>query len=114
MSTFRRWEDVKREGERVRRQAHPGVGEPEWAARKEAARSAQDAHLVGHHLRRLRRERGLTQTQAAALLGITQARVSQLEQGDSVDLTALRAYAHALGAEIRLVLDTGEEQIRIA
>ena len=114
MTGFTSWDEVKRRAEQARREAHPDVGETEWATRKEAARLVQEAHLLGHHLRQLRRERGLTQQQAATQLGITQARVSQLEQGKAVDLAAMRAYAQALGARLTLVLEVDDQQIRIA
>ncbi|RNF84696.1 XRE family transcriptional regulator [Streptomyces botrytidirepellens] len=114
MTGFTSWDEVKRRAEQARREAHPDVDEAEWATRKEAARLVQEAHLLGHHLRQLRRERGLTQQQAAAQLGITQARVSQLEQGKAVDLAAMRAYAQALGARLTLVLEVDDQQIRIA
>ena len=114
MKGFSSWDEVKQRGDQVRREAHPDVNAAEWVARKEAARLEQEAHLLGHHLRLLRRDRGFTQQEVAAQLGISQARVSQLEQGRAVDLAAIRAYAHALGAELTLVLEVDDRQIRIA
>ncbi|MGJ3560385.1 helix-turn-helix domain-containing protein [Streptomyces sp. INA 01156] len=80
MSRYSSWTDVKR---RIR-ENQPEVSDAEWEARKQAARTATEAHVVGHHLREIREEQGLTQAQVAASVGISQARVSQIERGRSI------------------------------
>ncbi|MET8861533.1 helix-turn-helix transcriptional regulator [Nonomuraea sp. NPDC004580] len=54
--------------------------------------------MAGHHLKELRKSVGKTQSEVAAALGISQARVSQIENGDldSMGLETIRAYAAAL------------------
>ncbi|MGW2326326.1 hypothetical protein ACWC5C_11220 [Streptomyces sp. NPDC001700] len=47
MTGFTSWSEVKRRAEQARREAHPEVDEAEWTARKEAARLAQEAHVLG-------------------------------------------------------------------
>ncbi|WTW97359.1 helix-turn-helix domain-containing protein [Streptomycetaceae bacterium NBC_01309] len=72
--TGHRWQDVKAEAYR----RHPQMADPE---RKAAARAALDAFVAGYHLAELRKSLGLTQTEVAAVLGVTQARISQIERG---------------------------------
>jgi DNA-binding XRE family transcriptional regulator len=50
----------------------------------------------------LRAERGLTQTQVADALGVTQANVSRIEHEEDLYLSTLRGYLAALGAELEV------------
>lgn len=52
-------------------------------------------------LRAVREARGLSQTQLAELLGVSQAAVSTFESDGDSKLSTVRRYAHALGASIR-------------
>ncbi len=49
---------------------------------------------------RWRKERGLTQTEVAARMGTTQAQISKLERNPDPRLSAVRAYAAALGVDL--------------
>lgn len=49
---------------------------------------------------RWRKERGLTQTEVAERMGTTQAQVSKLERNPDPRLSAVRAYAAALGVDL--------------
>ncbi|EFL40171.1 helix-turn-helix domain-containing protein [Streptomyces griseoflavus] len=103
MSQYSSWAEVKR---RIR-ENQPEVPDAEWESRKQAARTATDAYVVGHHLREIREEQGLTQGQVAASVGISQARVSQIERGEIHNLETMRAYAEALGARITVTIEYG-------
>jgi HTH-type transcriptional regulator/antitoxin HipB len=61
---------------------------------KHQARWAYDPAELGEAIRRVRRERGLTQAELADRLGVGRMTISRLESGDSVSVeTALRALA---------------------
>ncbi|GAB2863566.1 hypothetical protein GCM10027074_33530 [Streptomyces deserti] len=104
MSQYSSWSAVKR---RVR-EHQPQVSDAEWESRKQAARTATEAYVVGHHLREIREEQGLTQAQVAASAGISQARVSQIERGEIHNLETMRTYAEALGARITVTIEYGD------
>ncbi|WP_309484199.1 helix-turn-helix domain-containing protein [Streptomyces himalayensis] len=70
MTQYSSWAEVKRR----MRENQPEVSDAEWESRKQAARTATEAHVVGYHLREIREEQGLTQGQVAQSLGISQAR----------------------------------------
>ncbi|MFJ5557873.1 helix-turn-helix domain-containing protein [Streptomyces sp. NPDC093250] len=103
MSQYRSWAEVKR---RIR-ENQPEVSDAEWESRKQAARVATEAYVVGHHLRDIREEQGLTQGQVAAAVGISQARVSQIERGEIHNLETMRAHAEALGARLTVTIEYG-------
>jgi hypothetical protein len=56
MSQYSSWAEVKRR----MRENQPEVTDAEWESREQAARTATDAYVVGHHLREIREEQGLT------------------------------------------------------
>jgi transcriptional regulator with XRE-family HTH domain len=53
---------------------------------------------------------GLTQTQVAARMGISQADVSKLERRADVRVSTLRAYAAAIGARLHLGLELRDDE----
>lgn len=55
---------------------------------------------IGDMIRRVRRERGLTQDQAAAQLGVHQATVAKWERGDRVASERIPAIAEWLGRPV--------------
>jgi len=74
-----------------------------------------DEHLVkadlASQIRRLLQERGLTQTQAARLLGTSQGRVSELYNGKVTQMTydRLLGWLNALGKDVQItVISTGD------
>jgi len=101
MTQYSSWDDVKRR----RREQHPEVTDAEWAQRKQAARLGTEAYVLGHHLRELREMLELSQAQVAASLGISQARVSQIERGEVHNLETMQTYAAGLGAKLTLTLE---------
>ncbi|MFF5014556.1 helix-turn-helix domain-containing protein [Streptomyces sp. NPDC001165] len=103
MSQYSSWAAVKR---RIR-ENQPEVSDTEWESRQQAARTAAEAYVVGHHLREIREEQGLTQAQVAESMGISHARVSQIERGEIHNLETMRAYAEALGARLAVTIEYG-------
>lgn len=66
-----------------------------------------------HRLAEIRREQGLTQTQVAQVLNISQARVSKIERGDveRSELATLQAYVEALGGHVEVVASFGDRRV---
>ncbi len=62
---------------------------------------------LGAHLKKVRKAKGLTQEQAAELLGVTRARWGQMETGSTSNLNKLHAACEAIGA--RLIVYVQEE-----
>ncbi|TDD25130.1 helix-turn-helix domain-containing protein [Nonomuraea diastatica] len=109
MSPGRSWREVKAEAHRL----HPELADPE---RQAAADAQLDAYVAGHHLKELRMSLGKTQADVASALRISQARVSQIENGDldSMELETIRAYAAALGGHVDVTISVGPHSVRVA
>ena len=50
--------------------------------RQAQARAELDAYVAGHHLKELRKAIGKTQAEVAQILGVSQSRISQIENGN--------------------------------
>jgi transcriptional regulator with XRE-family HTH domain len=72
---------------------------PEQLARSD---EKADALGIGHLINSLRKSRGLTQSQLAEKLGVTQQAVSKIEWGEDVQLSTLHKVFAALGGELYL------------
>ena len=109
MSTGRNWRDIKADAHRL----HPELADP---ARQAQARDELDAYVAGHHLKELRKAIGKTQAEVAGILGVSQSRVSQIENGDlaAMELDTLRAYAAALGGHLDITVSVGPHTIKVA
>lgn len=84
-------------------EAHPMYGTSElW--RTWIERQRRESAKPGTTLAEARRRAGLTQVQVAERLGIAQSDVSKLERRADVQLSTLRAYARAIGAELHIGL----------
>ena len=72
-------------------------------------------HIRAWHLAMVRTEQDRTQDDVAQAMGVTQPRVSAIERGelDTVTLSTLRAYVHALGGQLRVVADFGDQEYRL-
>jgi DNA-binding XRE family transcriptional regulator len=70
--------------------------------------------MRGWRLGELRKRRGLTQAQVAARMDVSIARVSQIENGDVSTQDVLQRYITALGGTLKLIVDFGDEQLKIA
>ncbi len=68
----------------------------------------------GWWLAELRKRRGLTQEQVAQRMGVSVARVSQIESGDVSTQDVLNRFVAALGGTLKLIADFGDEQLKIA
>jgi transcriptional regulator with XRE-family HTH domain len=61
-----------------------------------------------------RKRRGMTQEQVAVRMGVSVARVSQIESGDVSTQDALSRFVAALGGTLKLVADFRDEQLKLA
>jgi DNA-binding XRE family transcriptional regulator len=77
----------------------PIDADPQRRARVEAHKRAIYTSL---HLAALRQTRDLTQTEIAMRMGVSQARVSQIEHGENLELETIIAYVAALGGRLSL------------
>jgi DNA-binding XRE family transcriptional regulator len=68
----------------------------------------------GWRLAELRKRREMTQDQVATRMGVSVARVSQIESGDVSTQDVLSRYVAALGGVLKLIADFGDEQLKVA
>ena len=68
----------------------------------------------GWRLAELRKRREMTQEQVASRMGISVARVSQIEAGNVSTQDVLARYVTALGGTLKLIADFGDEQLKVA
>ena len=68
----------------------------------------------GWRLAEMRLKRSMTQADVASRMGISVARVSQIEAGDVSTQDVLRRYIAALGGTLHLVADFGDEQLKVS
>lgn len=61
----------------------------------------------------MRKRRGLTQRQVAQAMRVTVRRVSQIENGELAGIDVLDRYVHALGDDLQIVANFGDEQIKV-
>jgi predicted XRE-type DNA-binding protein len=92
-------------------------------AKRPVDRAAVDAHkkrlldeVRAYRLRELREALDLTQVEIAALLDVSQNRVSRLEHGDieRTQVDTLRRYVEAVGGQLRVEVEIGDRRIQIA
>ena len=105
-----RWEETKRQV----RELNPDWDTPERVAAREQGRAALRAEHRGHQLAQLRRNTGLTQVQVATAMGVSQARVSQIEHGKVTEVDAIRGYVEALGGTVDVVAHAGDWTVKVA
>lgn len=59
---------------------------------------------VGHNIKRIRKNRGLTQLELSEISGITQANIAKVEQGRyDIRIDTIEKLCHALGAQIDFI-----------
>lgn len=97
--------------------AHPLYGvSPLWRSWIDRWRARDEKPTGPRRLRglaALRRELGLTQTELASRLGISQSDLSKFERRGDVLLSTLRAYLEALGGNLRILFDSSGDPIEI-
>ncbi|WP_406726348.1 helix-turn-helix transcriptional regulator [Streptomyces sp. GD-15H] len=71
------------------------------------------AEARGHQLAEARNQYGLAQRDVAARMGVSIARVSQIEHGEAATLDVIARYVEALGGRLDLVADFGDHTLRM-
>ena len=71
------------------------------------------AQARGHQLAEARKQLGLGQRDIAAAMGVSIARVSQIEHGDVTSFDVIARYVEALGGRLDLVADFGDRTVRL-
>lgn len=110
MSEASNWRDVKAKA----RAADPTWDSAPRVARRAELREQMLASVSGAQLAEIRRKVGLTQIQLAEAAGLSQARISQIENGDAVGLETLRAYVVGLGGHLDIVARIGNIHLNVA
>jgi DNA-binding XRE family transcriptional regulator len=106
MSEVRRW----RESGHLERAVETAGGKEAF----DAAVGKMLDEARGWRLADIRRRRGLTQEQVANRMGVSVARISQIEGGDVSTQDVLSRYVTALGGTLKLIVDFGDEQLKVA
>ena len=106
MSEVRRW----RESGHLERAVETAGGREAF----DAAVGQMLDEARGWRLAEMRKRRGLTQEQVATRMGVSVARVSQIEGGDVSTQEVLNRYISALGGTLKLIADFGDEQLKVA
>ncbi len=105
-----RWRDVKAKAQ----EADPTWDAPDRQARRAQMREQMLASVSGAQLAEIRKQLGLTQTQLAEATGLSQARISQIENGTATSLENLRAYVTGLGGHLDIVARIGNVRLNVA
>jgi len=104
------WRDVKAKAQAT----DPGWDAPERIARRTRMRAQMVATVSGAQLAEIRKQLGLTQAQLAEATGLSQARISQIENGTATSLETLRAYVVGLGGHLDIVARIDNIQLDVA
>ena len=103
----RHWEDIRKEA------IDAGMLDADRLA--EGTRQLRD-RVRAYRLAELRKAQATSQRTVAEMMGISQARVSKIENGDlsHTELGTLQAYVAALGGTLSVVADFGDETLRVS
>jgi predicted transcriptional regulator len=101
--THRNWKDVRAER----------INTPEAQARVAVQREVALAEQRAYRLAEVRQQQGVTQTQLAESMHISQAAVSSIERGElsRSELSTIRKYVEALGGKLEIVASFGDERL---
>lgn len=110
MSTGSNWRDVKAKARAI----DPAWDTTERVARRAQMREEMLASVSGAQLAEIRKQLGITQTELAETAGLTQARISQIENGKATSLDTLRAYVAGLGGHLDIVARIGNIHLNVA
>lgn len=85
-------------------------------ARVDAHKKRMLEEVRAYRLRELREASDLTQVEVADLLQVSQNRISRIEHGDieRAQVDTLRRYVEAVGGNLRVEVELGDERIQIA
>jgi DNA-binding XRE family transcriptional regulator len=106
MSSVKRWRDT----DHLQRAVNTAGGQDAF----DAAVDGMLDHARGWRLAELRKRREMTQEQVANRMGVSVARISQIENGDVSTQDVLSRYITALGGTLKLIADFGDEQLKVA
>jgi DNA-binding XRE family transcriptional regulator len=87
---------------------------PERVENRRQIREEMIASVSGAKLAGIRKQLGMTQAQLAKATGLSQARISQIENGEMVSLTVLRTYVAGLGGRLEIVASIGDIRLNVA
>jgi DNA-binding XRE family transcriptional regulator len=110
MTNFVSWDDVKAKA----RAADPTWDNPERTEQRRQNRTEMLAAVHGTRLADLRKQFGMTQVQLGQATGLSQARISQIENGTEVSLDVLRTYVTGLGGQVEVVVRVGDVRLSVA
>ena len=87
------------------------ITEAQVAAHRKHMRAEQRAHRLAE----IRKAQGLTQTDVAEAMHVSQRRVSAVEHGDlsRTELGTVASYVEALGGHVQIVANFGDEHLVI-
>jgi transcriptional regulator with XRE-family HTH domain len=103
---WRTWDEIEAEAKKAGR-----LDEARVAAHRERMRAEQRAYRLAE----IRKQQGLTQTDVAAAMHVSQRRVSAVERGDlsRTELGTVASYVEAIGGKVEIVADFGDERVVI-
>jgi DNA-binding XRE family transcriptional regulator len=103
VTSYHNWEDVQRE-----------LLTAEEIAESEQRAQRLLAQAYAYRLAEVRKRRGMTQTEVARQMGVSQRRVSAIEHGEEqATRGTLAAYVAALGGRLRLVAEFDDESLAL-
>jgi DNA-binding XRE family transcriptional regulator len=103
VTAYHRWDDVQREL----------LTDTEIAESDQRAQQLV-AQVYAHRLAEIRKRRGMTQTEVARQMGVSQRRVSAIEHGEEqATRSTLAAYVAALGGRLRLIAEFEDETLAL-
>lgn len=104
------WREVKAKARAV----DPNWDDAERVSRRRQIRAEMLASVSGVQLAEIRKQLGMTQAQLAEAAGLSQARISQIENGTVTSLETLRAYVTGLGGHLDVVARIGNLHLNVA
>ena len=87
---------------------------PDDRAAVEEARERRTLQVRAEYLAEMRKKAGMTQSEVAEAMGVSQQRVSAIESGAVAELATLADYIRALGGELVVIADFGDSWRRVA
>jgi DNA-binding XRE family transcriptional regulator len=87
---------------------------PDDRAAVEDARQTRALQVRAEYLTEMRKKAGMTQAEVAEAMGVSQQRVSAIENGAVAELATLADYIRALGGELKVIADFGDSWRRVA
>ena len=88
--------------------------QPDDRAAVQEARDRRALQVRADYLAEMRKKAGLTQAEVAEAMGVSQQRVSAIENGAVAELATLGDYIRALGGELKVIADFGDSWRRVA